>query len=120
MEVLALGLCRTGKDCEFPCAWVFGVPRLTDKCSTETGSNDTYHGYKAALGNPRDCELWYEAFRAKYDGIGKLFGLEDFDQLLGNCQAVCDFPPAALLKELVEAYPEAKAILTDRDVDKWA
>ena len=90
----------------------------------------------AALENPRDCELWYEALRAKYDGVGKPFGREDFDQLLGNCQvrpafqrdfgkisnmdqAVCDFPAAAFPKELIEAYPEAKVILTERDVDEW-
>lgn len=83
------------------------------------GYNDTYHGYMAALENPRDCELWYEALRAKYDGIGNPFGREDFDQLLGNCQAVCDFPAAAFSRELIEAYPEAKVILTDRDVDEW-
>ncbi|KAL4959212.1 sulfotransferase family protein [Aspergillus stella-maris] len=85
MKVLALGLCRTGTDCE----------------------------------NPRDCELWYEALRAKYDGVGKPFGREAFNQLLGNCQAVCDFPAAAFAEELIEAYPEAKVILIDRDVNKW-
>ncbi|ODM18661.1 hypothetical protein SI65_05278 [Aspergillus cristatus] len=106
MKVLVLGLCRTGTD-------------SLRQALRALGYNDTYHGYMAALGSPRDCELWYEALRAKYDGVGKPFGREDFDQLLGNCQAACDFPAAAFSKELIEAYPEAKVILTDRDVDEW-
>lgn len=34
-------------------------------------------------------------------------------------QAVCDWPACAFAKELIEAYPEAKVILTNRDVDSW-
>ncbi|KAL4800098.1 NAD dependent epimerase/dehydratase [Aspergillus venezuelensis] len=106
MKVLALGLCRTGTD-------------SLRQALRALGYNDTYHGYLATLENPRDCELWYEALQAKYDGVGKPFGREEFDQLLGNCQAVCDFPAAAFAEELIEAYPEAKVILTDRDIDEW-
>lgn len=95
MKVLALGLCRTGTDCEFYFILFFlhGLAelKLTNTAALRQalralGYNDTYHGYMAALENPRDCELWYEALRAKYDGVGKQFGREDFDQLLGNCQ----------------------------------
>lgn len=130
MKVLALGLCRTGTDCEFSLSISFfkhgfaglqltSIHIALRQALRTLGYNDTYHGYVAALENPRDCELWYEALRAKYDGVGKPFEREDFDQLLGNCQAVCDFPAAAFAKELIEAYPEAKVILTERDVDEW-
>lgn len=34
-------------------------------------------------------------------------------------QAVSDWPACAFAKELIEAYPEAKVILTVRDVDSW-
>ena len=34
-------------------------------------------------------------------------------------QAVCDWPACAFAKELIEAYPNAKVILTTRDVDSW-
>lgn len=34
-------------------------------------------------------------------------------------KAVCDMPAAYFAEELLEAYPDAKVILTIRDVDKW-
>lgn len=34
-------------------------------------------------------------------------------------QSLCDWPAIAFAKELIEAYPEAKIILTTRDVDSW-
>jgi hypothetical protein len=35
--------------------------------------------------NPRDCEMWLDALRAKFEGKGK-FDKKDWDQLLGHCQ----------------------------------
>lgn len=52
----------------------------------QLGYVDTYHGYAAACENPRDCEMWLEAMRAKFDGIGQPFGRAEFDKLLGHCQ----------------------------------
>jgi hypothetical protein len=54
------------------------------------GYNDTYHGFASTLENARDCEMWLDALKAKYDGKGKLFGKEEFDQLLGHCQVILD------------------------------
>jgi Sulfotransferase domain len=34
-------------------------------------------------------------------------------------QGVCDIPPAAFAEELIAAYPEAKVVILNRDVDKW-
>jgi len=34
-------------------------------------------------------------------------------------KAVCDWPAICFAKELIEAYPEAKVILTTRNVDTW-
>ncbi len=34
--------------------------------------------------NPRDREMWTEAFRGKFEGE-KPFQREDWDQLLGHC-----------------------------------
>jgi len=34
-------------------------------------------------------------------------------------QAVCDLPTAAFIPELFEAYPDSKAIIVQRPVDKW-
>lgn len=34
-------------------------------------------------------------------------------------KAVCDWPASIFGEELIEAYPNAKVILTNRDVDSW-
>ncbi|KAJ5676850.1 uncharacterized protein N7477_002483 [Penicillium maclennaniae] len=60
----------------------------------------------------------YHMMCASYKGEGE-FGRKEWDQLLGDCQAVCDWPACAFAKELIEAYPNAKVILTTRDVDPW-
>ncbi|TQN65673.1 hypothetical protein CSHISOI_09751, partial [Colletotrichum shisoi] len=72
----------------------------------------------ASSENPPDCLMWSEALAAKYDGVGE-FGKDKWDALLGHCQAVTDWPAASFAAELIEAYPEAKVILSTRDVDSW-
>ncbi|KPI36199.1 uncharacterized protein AB675_8897 [Cyphellophora attinorum] len=105
MKVLALGLGRTGT----------ASLRTALK---ELGYTDTYHMLSASMENPPDSLCWQDAFAAIYEGKGK-FGREEFDAILGHCQAVCDWPAIAFSKELIEAYPEAKVIITTRDVDTW-
>lgn len=83
------------------------------------GYVDTYHMMNCSIENPPDALMWMDALCAKYDGQGKKFTREDWDQLLGNAQAVCDWPSIAFAKELIEAYPEAKVVLTNRDVHSW-
>lgn len=85
----------------------------------QLGYVDTYHMMSCSIENPPDALFWMDALRAKYDGVGKPFEREDWDQLMGHCQAVCDWPAIAFAKELIEAYPEAKVVLTNRDVDSW-
>lgn len=72
----------------------------------------------ASTETPRDNEMWIRAIKAKWDDEGE-FGKEEWDQLLGHCQAVCDLPAAAFAAELISTYPKAKVILTNRDVDSW-
>ncbi|KAA8573173.1 hypothetical protein EYC84_003682 [Monilinia fructicola] len=105
MKVLILGLGRTGT------ASMRAAMR-------ELGYVDTYHMMSASIENPPDCLLWRDAFDAKYHN-GPAFTRADWDQLLGHCQAVCDWPAVAFAPELIAAYPEAKIILTNRDVDSW-
>lgn len=71
-----------------------------------------YHGFQAILNNPRDNEMWLEALEAKFDGKGKPYGLEEWDKLLGHCQGISDVPAILFAMELIEAYPDAKVILT--------
>lgn len=72
----------------------------------------------ASIENPPDCLMWHDALNAKYKGEGD-FGRKEWDQLLGDCQAVCDWPACAFAKELIEAYPNAKVILNTRGIDQW-
>lgn len=41
------------------------------------------------------------------------------DDLWHSCQAITDIPCIAFVDELVAAYPNAKVVLTNRDVDSW-
>ncbi|KAK6837252.1 hypothetical protein RU639_001328 [Aspergillus parasiticus] len=106
MKVIGLGLCRTGTD------------SLREALRT-LGYANPYHGF-SCLESPGDCEHWYSALSAKYDGVGKPFGRQEFARIIGQSQAICgDFPVACFGPELIKAYPEAKVILTYRDVDEW-
>lgn len=106
MKVLQLGLGRTGTE-------------STARAIEMLGINECYHGWDPIFGNPRDMEMWQEALEAKFDGKGKLYGREEFDKLLGHCQGVSDIPAILFSRELVEAYPEAKVILTHRNFETW-
>jgi hypothetical protein len=63
--------------------------------------------------------MWESALRAKYFGQGKPFGRAEFDQLLGHCAAVTDGPANCFGPELIDAYPEAKVVLVERDFGAW-
>ncbi|OAL61915.1 hypothetical protein A7C99_6486 [Trichophyton rubrum] len=82
------------------------------------GFEDTYHMVSCAVENQRDCEMWIDAARAKFEGVGS-FEKKDWDALLGHCQATTDAPGCVFIPELVAAYPDAKVVLNKRDVDKW-
>ncbi|KAI9858733.1 MAG: hypothetical protein M1830_006329 [Pleopsidium flavum] len=84
----------------------------------QLGYEDTYH-MQCVLENPLDAVMWSEALDAKYFGKGKPFEREEWDMLLGHCQAVCDMPTAAFMPELIAAYPSAKVVLTERHPDAW-
>jgi len=86
----------------------------------QLGYKDCYHFASTLQENPRDAALWVEAMNAKFKGIGNPYGKEQWDALLGHCQAVTDTPCVIFYKELLAAYPDAKVILTERDnVDEW-
>ncbi|KAJ0415327.1 P-loop containing nucleoside triphosphate hydrolase protein [Aspergillus carlsbadensis] len=106
MKILMLGFPRTGT--------------ISLKTALERlGYHSVYHGFEALNVNPRDCEMWWAALQAKYHGKGELFGRKEFDRLLGHCQVVSDLPALCFAEDLIKAYPEAKVILTVRDVEKW-
>ncbi|KAJ7483542.1 hypothetical protein FB451DRAFT_1234925 [Mycena latifolia] len=82
------------------------------------GYKETHHGM-SPVDNPLEADMWIEAINAKFFGKGKPYGREEWDQLLGHCQAVTDAPCMLFSEELIAAYPDAKVILTNRDPAKW-
>jgi hypothetical protein len=81
------------------------------------GYPNPYH-FSSMYGNVQDCDMWVDALRAKYEGIGT-FGRAEFDQLLGHVGAVTDAPCILFAAELMEAYPDAKVVLVERNIDSW-
>ncbi|KIX01193.1 uncharacterized protein Z518_08918 [Rhinocladiella mackenziei CBS 650.93] len=106
MQVLVLGLGRTGTE-------------SIRKALVHLGYDGTYHGYTAAVESPLDCVLWLEALAGKFDKTREQYDIDDWDNLLGNYQAVCDIPAVCFAEELIRTYPNAKVILSNRHVDIW-
>lgn len=65
--------------------------------------------------------MWMEAADAKFRGKGEPYTRKQWDSLLGDCAAVSDLPCVAFAPELIEAYPEAKVVLTypPKGFDSW-
>ncbi|KAI5360649.1 hypothetical protein Slin15195_G085650 [Septoria linicola] len=106
MEVLSLAMGRTGT------------------CSMKAALNqlgyNTAHGFDMHA-NKRDCLMWDEAFEVKYHGDTSIdLNKPDFwDQLLGHVSAVTDTPHNAFGPELIRAYPNAKVVLVEREIESW-
>jgi hypothetical protein len=81
----------------------------------------SYHWVKMAE-NPPDMFMWADALESKFDPKKQnslALDRKTFDMLLGHVGACTDQPAAVFAKELVAAYPDAKVVLVERDVDKW-
>ncbi|PYH98980.1 NAD dependent epimerase/dehydratase [Aspergillus ellipticus CBS 707.79] len=107
MKVLALGMSRTGT-----MSLYVALKELGYTC---------YHMCECSLDNANDSMiLWRKALDAKYEGTGTAFkGKEDFDKMLWRYDAVTDVPCILFVEELLDAYPDAQIILTNREVGPW-
>jgi hypothetical protein len=63
--------------------------------------------------------MWQEALRSTFHGGPALDWKKHFDSLLGHSAAVTDAFAVIFWRELMDAYPEAKIVLVERDLDKW-
>ncbi len=57
----------------------------------QLGFNDCYHMLSIMDENPKDADMWVEAFEAKFEGKGKPYGKEEWDKLLGHCMVCLRF-----------------------------
>ena len=80
-----------------------------------------YHGIQA-ISNPNDWAVFSSASDAFFKTLpsykGQPFGRSDWDKVFGQCEAVTDMG-SFFAHPLIEAYPDAKIVLVERDVDSW-
>lgn len=105
MQVLALGLSRTGTASMRSALEILGY-------------NHTAHGLDL-ISHPEIGPPWMGAVNAKFFDQGKPYGRAEFDAFLGHCAVVTDMPCASFSEEVMAAFPEAKIILAERDVEDW-
>lgn len=103
MKVLVLGLCRTGTTSIREALAQLGLKA---------------YGYKEGALDGH-CRYWIEAIDAKFNGIGRPYGPVEFQKLLADYSAVTDIPAALFVDELIEAFPRAKVVVSNRELDTW-
>ena len=103
MKVLVLGLCRTG----------------TTSIREALGHLDikTYGFKEGAIDG--HLKYWVEAIDAKFNGKGKMYGSSEFRKLLAGYSAITDIPAVLFVDELLEAFPDAKVVVSNRDLESW-
>jgi hypothetical protein len=72
LKILVLGQSRTGT-------------QSIRAALFDLGYADVYHMTSVLLQNPPDSKMWIEAYEAKFEGKGRPFTRDDWDQLLGHC-----------------------------------
>lgn len=89
-----------------------GLPRtatMTQKIALEVlGLAPCYH-MANVMGDLDTVPRWLEAF----------LGNDDWDDIFGGYRATVDWPGAFFYKELMEAYPDAKVLLSVRSGESW-
>lgn len=90
-----------------------GLPRtatLTQKIALEMlGFGPCYHMYNI-LGDLSLVEAWQNALR----------GEVDWEQVFHGYNATVDYPGSFFYRDLIEAFPDAKVVLSVRDSGAWA
>ena len=73
-----------------------------------------------AYETPGEWLCWNEAIDAKSYRNSKPYARPEFDQLVKNYTTISDMPVILFVDELLTAYPDAKVILTNCNVDDRA
>ncbi|RMZ66021.1 Nad dependent epimerase [Pyrenophora seminiperda CCB06] len=85
------------------------------------GYQGVHHGIKG-ISSPLEWELFSKACDSFFPVLptytGEPFTRADFDALFGPYEAVTDMS-SFFAMQLIAAYPEAKFILVERDMDEW-
>lgn len=105
MEVLALGMSRTGTK-----SMATALEKL--------GYRHCAHGFDM-FDSSEYTRKWRHLVEAKLANPAATFDREVWDELLGHCSAVTDMPCAIFWQDLCAAYPEAKIVLVERNEVNW-
>ncbi|CAG8974618.1 hypothetical protein HYALB_00009795 [Hymenoscyphus albidus] len=104
-----------------PQVLVLGMPRTGTQSICEAlrilGHKNNYH--MTSVGPNKHHDKWVAALEAKFEGKGSQPSKKEFDELVGDFDAVSDFPCSIFYRELMTAYPDAQIILTTRSEDAW-
>lgn len=116
VRVLILGLSRTGN---------------TSLCAALRKLGYTPYQMRNLLAAPETIPLWNEGmsltllppderhYKMRNTTIFPGYAKPEFDTLLGEYDAISDIPASLFWRQLVEAYPDAKIIVTARDYQDW-
>ncbi|KAI0182398.1 hypothetical protein EV127DRAFT_449680 [Xylaria flabelliformis] len=77
-----------------------------------------YHMAEVVKGGELQMALFEEALRCKYLRAGKPYGKAEFDKWLAGYDAIVEIPQF-FIEEFIEFYPNARFILTERDLESW-
>ncbi|CZR55895.1 uncharacterized protein PAC_05783 [Phialocephala subalpina] len=107
-KVLIVGLWRTGTSSLLAAFRDFGYYNTYPRRSPGANTWNSLE-YNTA---------WNKAIDDKFIH-GKTIARETLDELMGDCMVISGVPCFLFLDDLLAAYPDAKVILTTRDLDAW-
>ncbi|KAG5982713.1 hypothetical protein E4U55_001503 [Claviceps digitariae] len=119
MRVIVHGLHRTGS-------------MSTRTALHQLGLYKCYHMVDVLDNLDTDADIWIRALEAKSAAASSSssssssgqdekwnWTRDEWDIILGECQACVDLPAALFTLQLADAYPEAKIVLLNRDPEQW-
>ena len=98
MKIICAGWGRTGT-------------RSLKRALSILNGEPSYHMQNILL-NKKDAKLWHDSIFLHKEKF-------DWEKIYKGFGACLDFPSCNYYKELMEAYPDAKVILTVRDDESW-
>lgn len=108
MAVLALGVPRSGTDSLRSALLTLGCVRI-------------WHGFEFPATRLDESRAWVALLEAKArDDALALANFQDWDAIVGDCDALMDMPPAIFWRELLDFYPDASVVVNRRrDMGAW-
>ncbi|KAF2621888.1 hypothetical protein BU25DRAFT_495451 [Macroventuria anomochaeta] len=97
---------------------VLGLPRTSTTSLISALRQLGYNPYtmRSLMENPSNIPVWQEAVNSTQYASGLPLTIND---ILSDYDSVADLPGCMFAQQLIEAYPDAKVILTTRRYEDW-